>query len=60
MRSIAAVIRAWLHDEKGASLIEYALLVAIVGLAVLLGMRYLGGQANAKLTTAGDNITTGS
>jgi Flp pilus assembly pilin Flp len=60
MRPIAEVTRRFLREETGASLIEYALLVAIVGVAALAGIKYLAAQSNAKLATTGDNIANGS
>jgi len=46
----------WLRkDERGASLIEYVLLAALIGVAALAGMRLIGSTADATLTsTAGD------
>jgi pilus assembly protein Flp/PilA len=60
MKHLAALTRAFLREEEGASLVEYALLVALIGVAAIAGMKYLATQANSKLTTAGDNIANGS
>jgi pilus assembly protein Flp/PilA len=44
-----------MKDESGASLIEYVLLAALIGVAALAGMRLVGTNAQATLdTTARD------
>jgi pilus assembly protein Flp/PilA len=40
-----------MKDESGASLIEYVLLAALIGVAAFAGMQLVGTQANATLTT---------
>ncbi|MGA8893162.1 MAG: Flp family type IVb pilin [Anaeromyxobacteraceae bacterium] len=49
------MIEKLMKDESGASLIEYVLLAALIGVAALVGMRAIGTTANTTLnTTAGD------
>ncbi len=48
-------MKKFLKDESGASLIEYVLLAALIGVAALVGMRLVGTTADNTLqTTAGD------
>lgn len=42
-------IFAFLREENGASLIEYVLLAALIGVAAILGMTAVGTQAESKL-----------
>jgi pilus assembly protein Flp/PilA len=49
------MFRKLMQDESGASLIEYVLLAALIGVAALAGMRLVGTNAqNTLQKTAGD------
>lgn len=39
------MLRLWLHDDQGATAIEYALVAAFMGLATLAGATLLGASA---------------
>ena len=43
-----------LRDERGASLVEYLLLVALIAMVVIAAVVYLGGQVGSRY----DNTTT--
>jgi pilus assembly protein Flp/PilA len=46
---------AFIREEDGASLIEYVLLAALIGVAALVGMNAVGAQADLTLNgVAGD------
>ena len=55
-------IKAWLvvqaKTERGASLVEYALLVALIAVFCIAAMSFLAGQADDKLSEAGDSMNT--
>lgn len=51
------LIVKFLKDESGASLIEYVLLAALIGVAALVGMRAVGTQANATLNGVATDMT---
>ena len=52
---IVSKIKAFWKDEEGASLIEYVLLAALIGVAAILGMTAVGDQAQETLDgVAGD------
>jgi Flp pilus assembly pilin Flp len=40
---------AFLKEEDGASLIEYVLLAALIGIAAIVGMTAVGTQAQSTL-----------
>jgi pilus assembly protein Flp/PilA len=40
----------FLKEEDGASLIEYVLLAALIGVAAIVGMGLVGTRANTTLT----------
>jgi pilus assembly protein Flp/PilA len=45
-------IMAFLKDEEGASLIEYVLLAALIGVAAIAGMTLVGTTADQSLKDA--------
>ena len=57
------VLRTWLQakftkDERGASMVEYILLVALIALAVIAAVVFLRGQVSGKFNDAGSKIST--
>ena len=42
--------------ERGAALVEYALLLALIAVVCIVALTTLGGQASSKFTTIGDSI----
>jgi pilus assembly protein Flp/PilA len=63
--SIALItIRSWLaaalpsrDDDRGASLVEYALLVAFIAIVCALAIGYLGGTVNDSYSSTGSGFT---
>jgi pilus assembly protein Flp/PilA len=52
---------AWLQarfgdDERGASLVEYALLVALIAVVCIVAITFLGSQASDKFSTVGSAV----
>ncbi|MDQ1403182.1 MAG: pilus assembly protein Flp/PilA [Actinomycetota bacterium] len=43
-------------DERGASLVEYALLVALIAVVCIIAVTTLGGNASKKLSKVGSAI----
>ena len=57
------VLRTWLEakfgkDEDGASMVEYILLVALIALAVIGAVVFLGNQENLKFNQAGSSLSS--
>jgi Flp pilus assembly pilin Flp len=57
------VLKTWLHakfayDERGANLVEYILLVALIALAVIAAVVFLRGQVSSKFDTTGSKLST--
>jgi len=52
---------AWLQarckTERGASLVEYALLVALIAVVCILAVTFLGKAASSKFSSVGSAIT---
>ncbi len=54
---LAAWARARFGDtERGASLVEYALLVALIAVVCIAAVTLLGGNAKSKFNTVGNSI----
>lgn len=51
-------IKGLIHDEEGASMPEYALLVALIAVVVIVGAGFLGKTIDNKLTNVGTQIET--
>jgi len=54
-------LAAWLRakfgdDEKGASLVEYALLVALIAVVCIVALTFLGEAASSKFDSVGSSI----
>jgi pilus assembly protein Flp/PilA len=43
-------------DELGASLVEYALLVALIAVVCIVAITFLGTSASSKFDTVGSSI----
>ena len=54
---IAEFLRARYGDnERGASLVEYALLVALIAVVCIAAVTLLGNNASSKFSTVGSSI----
>ena len=56
------ILRTWLEGrftttERGASMVEYILLVALIALAVIAAVVFLGDQMNTKFNDAGSTVS---
>jgi Flp pilus assembly pilin Flp len=56
------VLRTWLQtkvskDERGASMVEYILLVALIALAVIAAVVFLRTQVQSKFSDAGSQLS---
>ena len=54
---VAPWVRARLaRTERGASLVEYALLVALIAVVCIVAISFVGGQANEKFSEVGSRL----
>ena len=56
------VLKTWLQaklssDERGASMVEYILLVALIALAVIAAVVFLRSQVQSKFSDAGSQLS---
>lgn len=45
------------ENEKGASLVEYALLVALIAIVCIVAVRALGGSISAQFNNANQQVS---
>ena len=50
-------IRSFIHDDAGQGLVEYALIVAVIAIAVIVAMIFLRGQIQNIFSNIGNNLT---
>ena len=48
------------NSKSGASAAEYALIIALVGIAIIAGATVLGTSINTRLSDTGGRITAGT
>jgi pilus assembly protein Flp/PilA len=53
---LATYLRARFEDERGASLVEYALLVALIAVVCIVAIGFLGEEANSQFDDVGSSI----
>src|SRR3954451_3384927 len=53
---IATWLRARFEDEKGSSLVEYALLVALIAVVCIGAITFLGNSASTKFQNVGNSL----
>ena len=56
---VARVQNAWFSlrdEESGQTLVEYALIISLVGLACILALGFLSGKIQALFSDAGNSL----
>ncbi len=59
MSKLTSAVRRFVRDEEGATMAEYALLVAVIALVALAGAKTLGTNIGARFNTAANNVANG-
>ena len=57
MKKFKLLFVAFMKDESGQDLIEYALVAGLVGLGAVLAMTGLAGKIGAAFNAVGNNLT---
>ena len=52
------MIHRFITEEEGADATEYALVLGLVALAIVVGAAFLGGSINNALNSIGGRVTT--
>ena len=53
---LSALLQSRCKTERGASLVEYALLVALIAVVCILAVTFLGRAASSKFSSIGDAV----
>jgi len=57
MRTVAPLRSMWARrDESGASLVEYALLLALIAVIAIVALQFLGHSVSNTLNSVGGSI----
>lgn len=51
------LVTRYINDESGATAIEYGLIAALIGVAIIVGARTLGNSLNAKFAGIATNVS---
>lgn len=51
------LVAKFANDESGATAIEYGLIAALIGIAIIVGANSLGDQLNAKFRTIATEVS---
>jgi pilus assembly protein Flp/PilA len=58
MSKIASAVKAFVADENGVTAIEYGLIAALVGVAIVVAVKALGLEISATFDTIKTKMTT--
>ncbi len=47
---------SWIAEEKGASMVEYALLVVLIAIVAILAIRLAGNQVSSAFSEIGSGL----
>lgn len=50
MLALWTKVNAWLKEEKGASMVEYALLVVLIAIVALIAISLAGGEVSTTFS----------
>jgi len=50
-------IQGFFRDDEGQGLVEYALIIAVIAIAVIVAMIFLRGQITNIFSNIGNNLT---
>ena len=56
MKKLAQASKKFWRDESGVTAIEYGLIAALVGLAIIVGATALGGKLNTLFSNIGETL----
>ncbi len=51
------MIQQFMREEEGQGLVEYALIIAVIAIAVIVAMVFLRGQIENIFSNIGNNLT---
>ncbi len=58
MKNLVKKMRGFMQNEEGQGLVEYALIIALVALLVIVALKFLGGTVGNTYNNVGAHLTT--
>ncbi len=55
---IWAKLMTWVNEEKGASMVEYALLVVLIAIIAIVAVTIAGQQVSTAFSTIADTLSS--
>ena len=49
-------VTSWMQSEKGASMVEYALLVVLIAIIALIAVRFAGQEVSTTFSEIGSGL----
>jgi pilus assembly protein Flp/PilA len=50
------LVRRFIHDERAATMVEYALMIALIAIVCIIAVQAIGESASEKFNQAADEI----
>lgn len=60
MLALWTKVTTWMQDEKGASMVEYALLVVLIAIVALVAVQLAGNEVSDTFSTIGNELESNS
>jgi pilus assembly protein Flp/PilA len=60
MSRISTLVRNFVKNEEAATMVEYALMLALIAVVCIAAVVIIGTQANTVFTNIGNNLTAAS
>jgi Flp pilus assembly pilin Flp len=57
MLALWTKVVSWAQEEKGASMVEYALLVVLIAIVALVAVRLAGNEVSSTFSEIGSGLT---
>jgi len=56
MAKFATVVKRFMNDEEGATMVEYGLMLALIAIVAMGGAAIIGTQAKTLFTNVGNTL----
>jgi Flp pilus assembly pilin Flp len=60
MLALWTKVQSWMQEDKGASMVEYALLVVLIAIIALIAVRFAGQEVSRTFSEIGSGLASGS
>ena len=58
MLAVWTKIAEWAKSEKGASMVEYALLVVLIAIIAIVAISLVGNEVSSAFSTVGETLSS--